>query len=142
MSKPWQSYWLVEALRLKESQWGPVEDAVEVRRAIAAGGSFEQRLLLRAQLIAQRSGWPDLQVQLIKALRLSLGLLSALLRGFGHNHRPDQYLHCFGGFAGCAHAEFFVVGSLLLYRGRQSIEPIVAVVEQTSGERFGSEFII
>lgn len=78
MSKSWQSYWLVEALRLKESQWGPVEDAVEVRRAIAGGGSFEQRLLLRAQLIGQRSGWPALQAQLIKALRLSLGLLSLL----------------------------------------------------------------
>ena len=78
MSKRWQSYWLVEALRLKESQWGPVEDAVEVRRAIAGGGSFEQRLLLRAQLIGQRSGWPALQAQLIKALRLSLGLLSVL----------------------------------------------------------------
>ena len=47
-------YWLLEAVRLKESQWGPIEDAVEVRRTIAAGGSLEQRLLMRAQLLSQR----------------------------------------------------------------------------------------
>ena len=52
----WQSYWLLEAVRLKESQWGPIEDSVEVRRVIAIGGGFEDRLLLRSMLLAQRSG--------------------------------------------------------------------------------------
>lgn len=54
-------YWLLEAVRLKESQWGPIEDAVEVRRVIAEGGSLEQRLLQRAQLLSDRQGWASKQ---------------------------------------------------------------------------------
>lgn len=79
------AYWQVEALRFKENQWGPVEDAAELRRAIAAGGSLEQRILHRAQGVAQRQGWPAVQQQIIKALMLSLGLLSVLFvfMGFG-----------------------------------------------------------
>lgn len=50
-------YWLLEAVRLKESQWGPIEDAAEVRRVLASEGSLEQRLLHRAQLLSQRQGW-------------------------------------------------------------------------------------
>ena len=74
----WLSHWLVEAVRLKESQWGPIEDAVEVRRVQAHGGDFTSRLLLRAQLLAQRSGWVELQQRLVGALRLSFIVLSLL----------------------------------------------------------------
>lgn len=74
----WQQHWLLEAVRLKESQWGPIEDAVEVRRVIAAGGSFTERLLMRAQLLAQRASWISLQQSMVRALRLSLITLSVL----------------------------------------------------------------
>lgn len=74
----WQQHWLLEAVRLKESQWGPIEDAVEVRRVIAAGGSFAERLCMRAQLLAQRAGWVELQQSMVRALRLSLIALSVL----------------------------------------------------------------
>lgn len=79
----WQQHWLLEAVRLKESQWGPIEDAVEVRRVIAAGGSFEGRLLLRAQLLGQRAGWLTLQQRMLRALRLSLIALSMLFIAIG-----------------------------------------------------------
>ncbi|MGG4605803.1 DUF2868 domain-containing protein [Paenalcaligenes sp. Me131] len=52
-----QAHCLAEAVRLKESGWGPLEDAAEVRRAIAQGGSLEDRLVFRATLLAQREGW-------------------------------------------------------------------------------------
>ncbi|MEZ2719910.1 DUF2868 domain-containing protein [Paenalcaligenes hominis] len=71
-------YWLLEAVRLKESQWGPIEDAVEVRRAIAAGGSLEERLLMRAQLLSQREQWSQKQQGLWRFMRWSLGLVFAL----------------------------------------------------------------
>lgn len=81
--REWQQHWLLEAVRLKESQWGPIEDAVEVRRVIAAGGSFDDRLLLRAQLLGQRAGWPALQLRMLRALRLSLITLSVLFIAIG-----------------------------------------------------------
>lgn len=79
----WQQHWLLEAVRLKESQWGPIEDAVEVRRVIAAGGGFDERLLLRAQLLGQRAGWLLLQQRILRALRLSLIALSVLFMAIG-----------------------------------------------------------
>lgn len=48
------SYWLAEVLRLREALWGPVEDANEVRQARIQGRGFEQKVLLRAQLLGRR----------------------------------------------------------------------------------------
>ncbi|HUH58540.1 MAG TPA: DUF2868 domain-containing protein [Candidimonas sp.] len=48
------SYWTAETLRLREALWGPLEDTAEARRVRAHGGSFVQKLLLRAQLLARR----------------------------------------------------------------------------------------
>lgn len=48
------NYWLAEIVRLRESLWGPVADATEVRRARTHGDSFAQKLLLRAQLLGRR----------------------------------------------------------------------------------------
>lgn len=79
----WRQYWLLEAVRLKESQWGPIEDAVEVRRAVAAGGSFDERLLLRAQLLGQRAGWHEMQQRMLWALRLSFFAFSLLFVALG-----------------------------------------------------------
>jgi hypothetical protein len=47
-------YWTTETMRLREALWGPLEDAAETRRARAHGGSFTQKLLLRAHLLARR----------------------------------------------------------------------------------------
>lgn len=49
-------YWITESLRLRESLWGPLEDASEAGRARAQGGSFEERLLARNRLLAEREG--------------------------------------------------------------------------------------
>lgn len=75
---PWQQHWLLETVRLKESQWGPIEDTAEVRRVIAAGGTFEERLLMRAQLLGQKAGWTERQQIMTRAFRLSLIALSVL----------------------------------------------------------------
>lgn len=86
MSKnTWKQHWLLEAVRLKESQWGPIEDATEVRRIVAQGGSFQERLLLRAQLLAQRSGWITLQQRMwhIGSLLCFLFSLFFVLLGVG-----------------------------------------------------------
>lgn len=47
-------YWMAETLRLREALWGPLDDATEARRVRAQGGSFTQKLLLRAKLLARR----------------------------------------------------------------------------------------
>lgn len=75
--KRWKQHWLLEAVRLKESQWGPIEDAVEVRRIVAQGGSFQDRLLSRAYLLAQRSGWVTLQQHMTR-----IGYLISLVFSF------------------------------------------------------------
>lgn len=75
-------YWLLEAVRLKESQWGPIEDAAEVRRVLSSEGSLEQRLLARAQLLGQRQGWVQKQQAMQRLMGWSLlgiGLIFALL---------------------------------------------------------------
>lgn len=74
----WRQLWLIEAVRLKESQWGPIEDAVEVRRVRAAGGTLDERVLRRAELLAEREGWVSMQQRLVHLGRLSLGALMLL----------------------------------------------------------------
>lgn len=76
------AYWLAEALRLKESQWGPIEDTAEVRRVVAAGGDFTQRVLRRACYLGERLGWLLVQQQVLRWLRgcvLVLGVIFILL---------------------------------------------------------------
>lgn len=74
----WRRLWLIEAVRLKESQWGPIEDTVELRRAVAGGGRLDERVSLRAQLLAERAGWLDIQQRIFRILQLSLCVLAVL----------------------------------------------------------------
>lgn len=74
----WQDMTWVEAIRLRETLWGPLEDLSESRRAQAAGGSFADRLMVRAQLLAQREGWEAVWRRWSSFL-MSLGLFSALV---------------------------------------------------------------
>lgn len=78
-----QAHCLAEAVRLRESRWGPLEDAAEVRRAIANGGSIEERLLFRARLLAIREHWDTAyqRLGLIGRWLLPLWLVLAVLAG-------------------------------------------------------------
>lgn len=78
-----KEYCLVESLRVKEATWGPVEDAAETRRSMAKGGSFVQRIVCRAQLIAQREGLDQQydQIRQLAVLALPLLMLVAVVTG-------------------------------------------------------------
>lgn len=80
-----RAYWIAETLRLREALWGPLEDAMEVRRARNEGTDFEQRVLVRAGYLAQREKLDQLVQQWMHGARLALtGLcLAALLAGAG-----------------------------------------------------------
>src|SRR3546814_16561505 len=75
------AYWLAETLRLREALWGPVEDAMEVRRARAQGEGFEQRVMLRAGYLAQSEKLDLLVRQWTQGSRIPLtGLYLLALR--------------------------------------------------------------
>ncbi|HWK69352.1 MAG TPA: DUF2868 domain-containing protein [Burkholderiaceae bacterium] len=80
-----RAYWMAETLRLREALWGPLEDAMEVRRARAEGGEFAQRVLARARHLGRREKLDQLIQQWMQGSRLALtGLcLIALLAGAG-----------------------------------------------------------
>lgn len=67
-----RQYWLAEAIRLRESQWGPLQDSHEIRRARALGKNFAHRLLLRAHFLGQREGMDATLKQWIHGARLAL----------------------------------------------------------------------
>lgn len=77
--------WLAETIRLRESLWGPLEDAAETRRARAAGGTLENRLLVRSLGLAQREGADVVLQRYTHGARwvLALLMLLAVLAGAG-----------------------------------------------------------
>jgi hypothetical protein len=56
VSTTFTDLWLAETVRLREEHWGPLEDRDAVRQARLADGAIEDRVLLRARLIARREG--------------------------------------------------------------------------------------
>jgi hypothetical protein len=80
-----RDYWTAETLRLREALWGPLEDAMEVRRARSEGRDFEQRVLIRARYLAQREKLDQLIQQWLQGSRLALTALClvAVLAGAG-----------------------------------------------------------
>ncbi len=79
-------YWLAETLRLRESLWGPLEDAGEVRRARAQGRGqgLVQKILLRARLLGQREKLDLLIAKWTRGSRLALsGMLAAAILAGG-----------------------------------------------------------
>jgi hypothetical protein len=56
VSTPFADLWLAETVRLREEHWGPLEDRDAVRQARLSRGAIEDRVLLRARLIARREG--------------------------------------------------------------------------------------
>lgn len=84
-----QQYWLAETIRLRETQWGPLQDSHEIRRARAHEGNFAHRLLLRAGYLGQREGidtsirqWAG-GAKLTLVMLLVLALLTGAAAAFG-----------------------------------------------------------
>lgn len=77
--------WLAETLRLRESLWGPLEDADEIRRARTLEGSLQQKLLHRAQALGAREQLDTVLQRYAQGARLTLIALwlAAILAGAG-----------------------------------------------------------
>lgn len=77
--------WLTEILRVREAHWGQLQDGTEIRRVRAEGGSFEQRLVRRADYLGRREKLTDIIAQWVTLSRWSLALmcLVAVLAGVG-----------------------------------------------------------
>lgn len=75
---PLQRLWLTEAVRLREEQAGPLEDAEANRRARANGGNLLQRIQYRALWLAQRDGLVDALGHWLQGARLALFALVVL----------------------------------------------------------------
>ncbi len=88
MTKPLtqlETQWLCEAVRLREEQTGILEDSQACRQAIAQASTLQQRIALRALLLAQRDGLTQALQQWLQGARLAswLMILLALLTGIG-----------------------------------------------------------
>ncbi|MDN5844599.1 MAG: DUF2868 domain-containing protein, partial [Alcaligenaceae bacterium] len=55
-SPSFRTLWQAEAIRLRETHWGPLEDTAELRRAGRPGLDLSGRIALRAELLATRDG--------------------------------------------------------------------------------------
>lgn len=83
--RPLDRFWLCEAIRLREARGEPLEDRAAIRLARAGGGDLQQRILQRAQSLAERDG----QLAALQHYRHGAGLallllvLLALLAGAG-----------------------------------------------------------
>ncbi|MBP6020346.1 MAG: DUF2868 domain-containing protein [Burkholderiaceae bacterium] len=77
--------WLAETLRLRESLWGPLEDAAEVRQVKTERTSFETKILSRARLLGAREQLDTMLMRYARGARFALALLwlSAVLAGVG-----------------------------------------------------------
>ena len=70
--------WVAEVIRLRETRWGALDDAAAVRLARQAGGSFPERLLLRARILSRKDNLDQTIIQWQQLARLALLLLAAL----------------------------------------------------------------
>lgn len=104
-----ESRWLAEALRLRESTGGALEDAEAVRAARSIEGDVEQRILVRARELGEREGMVRIIAGWRPRERLLLALLAAfaLVSGFGvavavlgDGSRPVNVVWALGGLLG------------------------------------------
>lgn len=100
---------LAEAVRYQEERSGRPDDTEANRQARAAGGNFRQRVLFRAQYLAQRDGLLDALPSAHLARRLALYLLfilavvSGVLLAFttlGNGQRPINLFWTLSGLLG------------------------------------------
>ena len=114
--RPLREYWLAEIIRLRETHWGPLEDAEAVRARRAEGG-LPDRILVRAhrlaereQLPAQLQGWTRSALAVLAAL-FALALFSGIglaLGALGDGARPVNVLWALGALLGL-HALTFLL---------------------------------
>ncbi len=116
--------WLAEAARLREGTLGPADDASAIRRACAAGGDFEQRILSRAATLAEGNGLMTaitdrrqhtaliVVVALIATIIAGAGAASAVL---GDGTRPVNLIWAISGLLGfhCITLLLWLVGRWL-----------------------------
>lgn len=70
--------WLAETVRLQEDTQGMLADSEAVRHARQAGGDFEQRVLVRANWLAQKTNLITAQTSFILAMKWSVRILCVL----------------------------------------------------------------
>jgi len=77
--------WLTETLRVREAYWGQLQDSTEVRRALTEGGTFAQRLILRAEFLGQREKLNEVIEQWTTVAQWALAVMFfvAILAGIG-----------------------------------------------------------
>lgn len=101
--------WLAEAVRLRETASGALEDADAVRAARTRATDTEQRILIRAALLGEREGLAQAIAAWQPRARLVLLVLAviALLSGFGaalavlgDGSRPVNVVWALGGLLG------------------------------------------
>ncbi len=78
-------HWLAEALRLRETQSGPLEDATEVDTVLQGPADLDERILRRAGLLGEREGLRRHLAQWMTGARVALLVLwgMALFTGVG-----------------------------------------------------------
>lgn len=73
-----RDHWIAEVIRLRETQWGPLDDGKEVRQLLARGGSFAERVLCRARRVGARDGLDETVDTWWRGARLTLLALAVL----------------------------------------------------------------
>ncbi|EFF77675.1 hypothetical protein HMPREF0004_0854 [Achromobacter piechaudii ATCC 43553] len=112
-----RAHWLAELIRLRETHWGPLDDADAVRRVRQLDTDLPSRILARADLLAQREnlvplvdGWRR-SAQAILATLFVLALMSGIgvaLGALGDGSRPVNVLWALGAMLGL-HALTFLL---------------------------------
>lgn len=115
--RPLRAHWLAELIRLRETHWGPLDDADAVRRVRQLDADLPTRILARASLLAQRDnltplvdGWSR-SAQAILAALFVMALLSGVgvaVGALGDGSRPVNVLWALGALLGL-HALTFLL---------------------------------
>ncbi|MGH8817475.1 MAG: DUF2868 domain-containing protein [Achromobacter pestifer] len=108
-ARPLRAHWLAELIRLRETHWGPLDDADAVRRVRQLDTDLPSRILARADFLAQRENLTPLvdawrrSARGILAVLFVLALMSGIavaLGALGDGSRPVNVLWALGALLG------------------------------------------